>query len=123
MKPAPGIGNIRERLAGIDAAIADVPGARAEVIETSTDVTDVAQIVAAQLALQPRPTAIFTLNNVLTLGTLRATEQLGLEIPGDVSLLEKLTTTTGWRCSARRSAPFTNRWRRWRVWHGIASPS
>ncbi len=81
------IGNIRERLAGIDAAIADVPGARADVIETSTDVTEVAQIVAAQLAVQPRPTAIFTLNNVLTLGTLRATERLGLEIPADVSLL------------------------------------
>ena len=46
--------------------IADVPGARAEVVETSTDVTEVAQIVAAQLAVQPRPTAPMSLRFDIT---------------------------------------------------------
>ena len=36
------IGNIRERVAGIDAAIADVPGARAELIEAGNEVEAIA---------------------------------------------------------------------------------
>lgn len=81
------IGNIRERLAGIDAAIADVPGARAEVLEAGFEVSEIAEAVVTQLARLPQPTAIFTLNNVLTLGTLKATAQVGLKIPRDVSVL------------------------------------
>jgi len=81
------IGNIRERVAGIDTAIADVQGARAELIEAGNDVEAIAQALTASLARKPRPTAIFTLNNVLTLGTLKAIAALGLAIPDDVSLL------------------------------------
>jgi LacI family transcriptional regulator len=81
------IGNIRERLAGIDTAIADVAGARAEVIEAGNDVAVIAQALAARLGRQPRPTAIFTLNNVLTLGTLKALAARALAIPDDISLL------------------------------------
>lgn len=81
------IGNIRERVAGIDTAIADVQGARAELIEAGNDVEAIAEALTARLARKPRPTAIFTLNNVLTLGTLKAIATLGLAIPDDVSLL------------------------------------
>ena len=81
------IGNIRERLAGIDAAIIDVAGAHADVVEAGNEVAEIAAAVSARLAQAPRPTAIFTLNNVLTLGTLKATAEFGLEIPGDISLL------------------------------------
>ena len=62
------IGNIRERVAGIDAAIIDVAGARADVVEAGNEVAEIAAAVSARLAQAPRPTAIFTLNNVLTLG-------------------------------------------------------
>ncbi len=81
------IGNIRERLVGIDSAVADVPGARSEVIEAGVELTDIAAAIAARLTREPRPTAIFALNNVLTLGTLKATAELGLDIPEDISLL------------------------------------
>ena len=56
-------------------------------VEAGNEVAEIAAAVAARLAQAPRPTAIFTLNNVLTLGTLKATAEFGLEIPDDISLL------------------------------------
>ena len=81
------LGNIRERLSGIDAAMAAVPDARAEVLEVGFEPEEIARRLAERLAESPLPTAIFTLNSTLTLGTLKALGPLGLEIPRDVSLL------------------------------------
>jgi DNA-binding LacI/PurR family transcriptional regulator len=81
------LGNIRERVAGVDAAVAGVDGARAQLIEAGFNLGEIAAAVAAQLGRVPRPTALFTLNNVLTLGALKAIAALGLVIPDDVSLL------------------------------------
>ena len=81
------LGNIRERLTGIDAAIAAAPDAQAEVIEAGFEQEEIARNLGERLANGPLPTAIFTLNSGLTLGTLKAMGPLGLEIPRDISLL------------------------------------
>jgi LacI family transcriptional regulator len=82
------LGNIRERVAGIDAALADVGGdAHAELLEAGFELGPIARAVGARLRRQPQPTAVFALNNVLTLGTLKAAAAQGLVIPGDLSLL------------------------------------
>ena len=81
------IGNVRERVAGVDEAVAAVPGAMVELLEAGLELDDIAAAVAARLARTPRPTAVFTANNVLTLGTLKAMADLGIEVPGQVSLL------------------------------------
>lgn len=39
------------------------------------------------LSLRPRPTALFAVNNVRTLGMLRAINELGLRIPDDISVV------------------------------------
>lgn len=39
------------------------------------------------LALKPRPTALFSFNNMLAVGALRAFREAGVAIPGDVSLV------------------------------------
>ena len=81
------ISNIRQRVAGVDEALATVPGARAEMIEAGFDADEIEQAVTAQLERRPLPTAIFTLNNILTLGTLKAAAAAGMSIPEDISLL------------------------------------
>ena len=81
------IGNVRERLAGVEAAITELPDASAEVLEAGLELDAIAEIVTARLARPPRPTAVFALNNVLTLGTLKAVAALGIAIPDELSLL------------------------------------
>jgi LacI family transcriptional regulator len=81
------IGNIRERVAGVQAAIAATAGSAAELVEAGFELETIAAAVAERLARRPRPTAIFTLNNVLTLGTLKAAAALDLAIPNELSLL------------------------------------
>jgi LacI family transcriptional regulator len=39
------------------------------------------------LTLQPRPTALFVTNNLMTLGTMRALGELGARVPHDISLV------------------------------------
>ena len=84
---ATSIGNIRERLDGVREALAAVPGAGSELIEAGFEVDDIAAMVKARLERRPLPTAIFTLNNILTLGTLKAAAAGGVTIPDEVSLL------------------------------------
>ena len=81
------IGNIRERVDGVREALAVVPGATSELVEAGFEVDEIAALVRARLRRPPLPTAIFTLNNVLTLGTLKASAAAGVTIPDDVSLL------------------------------------
>jgi DNA-binding LacI/PurR family transcriptional regulator len=79
--------NTRERVVGINAALVAVSGARTELIEAGFELETITPAVSARLARRPLPTAIFTLNNVLTLGTLKAAAATGVAIPGEVSLL------------------------------------
>ena len=81
------LANIRERLAGVDTVIADFPGAGVDVIEAGFEQEEIARNLSARLQQRPRPTAIFALNNSLTLGTLQAIGPMGLKIPVDLSLL------------------------------------
>ena len=81
------ISNIRERVAGVGEALAAEPEAMSEMIEAGFDSDAITAAVAAQLKRRPLPTAIFTLNNVLTLGTLKAAAAAQVRIPEDVSLL------------------------------------
>ena len=81
------IGNVRERLAGVDVAVAEVPDASAELLEAGIEVDEIAAAVTERLGRQPWPTVVLTLNNVLTLGTLKAAAALGIGIPEELSLL------------------------------------
>ena len=46
----------------------------------------IARAVQQILALKPRPTAIFTVNNMTALGAMQALRQAELEVPGDIAL-------------------------------------
>jgi LacI family transcriptional regulator len=81
------LGNMRERVDGALAAVAQVEGAVGEVIETGFAVEATADAVARRLDRSPRPTAVFALNNVLTLGTLKAVAARGLAVPDEISVL------------------------------------
>ncbi|MEK0083518.1 LacI family DNA-binding transcriptional regulator [Benzoatithermus flavus] len=81
------LGNMRERLAGVEAEVAAVDGAELETLEAGFEPEEITTAVAARLAREPRPTAVFALNNVLTLGVLRASADIGLVVPDDFSLI------------------------------------
>ena len=81
------VSNMRERVEGICAIVAGLRDVDLRVVEAGFKVAGAAQLATAELERRPAPTAVFALNNVLTLATLRATAQLGLELPRDVSLL------------------------------------
>lgn len=82
-----GLGNMRERLAGVEAEVAAVPGAEVETLEAGFEPEDILAAIGARLAQGRLPTAMFTLNNVLTLGALKAIDAAGLAVPADLSLL------------------------------------
>ena len=81
------IGNIRERVAGVHAALSGTTDARIELIEAGFAHDDIAQALTQRLARRPLPSVIFTLNNVLTLGALKSATAVGLVIPDQISLL------------------------------------
>jgi LacI family transcriptional regulator len=43
--------------------------------------------MAQLLALDPRPTAVFTVNNLVALGAIEGVRAAGLEVPDDVALV------------------------------------
>jgi DNA-binding LacI/PurR family transcriptional regulator len=81
------VSNMRERVAGIEAAVAEAQGAEIRLLEAGFDAGAAATAIAAALERWPRATAVFALNNILTLATLRAVQARGLELPGALSLL------------------------------------
>ena len=79
----------RDRHAGYADALAaaGVPHDQALVISAGWD-ADAAKLAALRLLATPdRPTAVFAANNLLAEGIWRAAAQLGLAIPGDLSLV------------------------------------
>jgi LacI family transcriptional regulator len=79
------LSNIRERVAGIRAAVAG--RAAVEVIEGGPHVPAIAEAVTHRLERSPMPTALLALTNKATLGALVALERRGLLVPRDASLL------------------------------------
>lgn len=82
-----GISSTIERFDGYCAALADrgIPVDPALVLDGDSN-TDVAEReVYSLMARKDRPTALVSLNNAMTIGTLKAVRSLGLSIPDDVA--------------------------------------
>lgn len=79
----------RNRAAGYEAAFtaAGVPFDPSLLISAGWDVGEAQREARQLLQLAERPTAIFAANNVLAEGVWRAAAELGLGIPGDLSLV------------------------------------
>src|SRR5437588_2139862 len=79
----------RERRAGYDAALtaagSEVDADR--VVNASADPAGGATGMTRLLELEPRPTAVFTVNNLVALGAIEAVRAAGLEVPDDVALV------------------------------------
>jgi LacI family transcriptional regulator len=83
-----GISSTTERFDGYATALADrgITVDAALVLDGDSN-TDVAERQVHRLMSGPdRPTALVSLNNAMTIGTLKAVRSLGLTIPGDVAL-------------------------------------
>jgi LacI family transcriptional regulator len=79
----------KERLAGYHAALAAAQVPRDRTLEIESDFQRDGGYLAAQqlLRLRERPTAIFAFNDNLAVGVMRAAAELGLSVPGDLSVV------------------------------------
>ena len=77
-------GSLRKK--GFLDGVASVPGASAVVCRHEGYITDVAAI-REMLSAKDRPTAVFCANDSIAAGVYHAAFSLGLEIPGDLSVL------------------------------------
>jgi len=80
-----GIGNVAERCEGIRAAAGS--DAEVELIEVGHTLAESRARLTERLARGLPPDALFTLNNVATLGALGALAATGLRVPQDVALV------------------------------------
>jgi LacI family transcriptional regulator len=81
------IANMRERCDGIRDAVAAMGGsALVEVLEAGLTFGEMRAHIAARLAAQPCPDAVFALNNVGTLAAVDALAAAGLSMPRDIAL-------------------------------------
>jgi LacI family transcriptional regulator len=86
---SPGIASTAERIDGYRAALS-VVGATADdaLVSLGGSTIDEGHRSALRLLQRPdRPSAIFTVNNFMTAGALRAVRDLGLRMPADVALV------------------------------------
>ena len=80
--------NIAERIAGCRRALAEAGLAgRERIVCGGHNLESLGAAVEMELHRAERPTAIFALTNVCALAALKAARGLGLEIPGDVSIV------------------------------------
>ncbi len=80
------ITNIQERCDGLRAG-AEPEGAIVEQIEVGFTPAEIRASLAARLATPPVPDALFTLNNIATLGALGALAAANLSVPEDIALV------------------------------------
>jgi LacI family transcriptional regulator len=80
------ISNVNERIAAAE-AVALAAGARLEVLYVGFTLAENRAGIARRLATGPCPDALFTLNNVATLGALGAIGDVGLDVPDDIALV------------------------------------
>ena len=83
------VSTARERRAGYDAALtaAGIEVDADLVVNASADPAGGATGMTRLLELEPRPTAVFTVNNLVALGAIEAVRAAGLEVPDDVALV------------------------------------
>jgi LacI family transcriptional regulator len=80
--------NIEGRIAGVRRALAEAGFEGHErVIHGGHDLESLRGVIELELHRADRPTAIFALTNVCALASIKAARGLGLEIPGDVSIV------------------------------------
>jgi LacI family transcriptional regulator len=79
----------RERLAGFMEGLAKGRIARRDVVSVQGDFSRESGYEQARCLIlqQPRPTAIFAANDAMALGALQAARELGVSVPGDLSLV------------------------------------
>lgn len=85
------IAQVRDRLAGAEAAVSQSPGANLELFETSQctvlEGRRVGELIAT-LPAQTRPDALFAANDLVAIGVLQALISLGtLSVPDDIALI------------------------------------
>jgi LacI family transcriptional regulator len=80
-----GVTTANDRVEGALSALNGTDG-RATVISEHLSRETAGKVVERWMAMSPRPTAIFALNNLLTIGTLKALRSRGFRVPEDVSL-------------------------------------
>ena len=85
-----GLTQIRHRLRGAEAVVADHPGTSLRFVETGTMDADAGRRGAESLLALPvgeRPDAIFAANDLVALGVLQALTLAGVRVPDDVAIL------------------------------------
>jgi LacI family transcriptional regulator len=83
------VSTARERRAGYEAALsaAGIALDPELVVETTADPVGGRTGMTRLLGLEQRPSAVFTVNNLVALGAIEAVRAAGLEVPGDVALV------------------------------------
>jgi LacI family transcriptional regulator len=83
------VSTARDRRRGYEAALAAAGIALdpSLVVETAVDPAGGAEGMRRLLELEQRPTAVFTVNNLVALGAIEAVRGAGLEVPDDVALV------------------------------------
>ncbi|GAA5168141.1 HTH-type transcriptional regulator MalR [Ornithinimicrobium tianjinense] len=78
---------VQRRVAGYRAAMADVPGVDLDELVSTTLFTIEGGAAAARTLVEAGATAVIAGSDVMALGVLRAATQLGLTVPGDLSVI------------------------------------
>jgi LacI family transcriptional regulator len=83
------VSTARDRRKGYEAALlaAGIPLDPALVVDATVDPRGGFDGMQRLLALDDRPTAVFTVNNLVALGAIEAVRDAGLEVPDDVALV------------------------------------
>jgi len=83
------VSTARDRRRGYEAALAGagIPVDTSLVVETAVDPEGGADGIRRLLELEQRPTAVFTVNNLVALGAIEAVRAAGLEVPNDIALV------------------------------------
>jgi LacI family transcriptional regulator len=83
------VSTARDRRRGYEAALtaAGIALDPSLVVETAVDPTGGGEGMPRLLELEQRPTAVFTVNNLVALGAIEAVRAAGLEVPDDVALV------------------------------------
>jgi len=83
------VSTARDRRRGYEEALAaaGIPPDPALIVETAVDPDGGAEGMGRLLERDPRPTAVFTVNNLVALGAIEAVRESGLEVPDDVALV------------------------------------
>jgi LacI family transcriptional regulator len=84
------IRQVRGRLDGVAAAVAEVDGASLEIVDVAERTIPVGRLVGQEFAARPRearPDAIFAVNDLLALGVLQTFGALGIDVPGEIAVI------------------------------------